>query len=171
MAKINLLKGDVVRIKSTGEFGICVDDERYPIVLSESGKIYILDAWKEFVKFIAVFSNFSYEFISVFRLEKDFNNGCFESYLKKIYIVYGLKNNSDKDNIFSLKLHQTIKLTEINVSVIRVPGGWVYEKLNKMIFIPYCDEFNTNKIDYVNEFDENEKKIFVAKNRIQFAEK
>lgn len=44
------------------------------------------------------------------------------------------------DNIYQLKLGQQV-LIDSNSSILRVPGGWVYNSLNGTCFIPFDNEF------------------------------
>lgn len=49
------------------------------------------------------------------------------------------------ENIYTLKFHETIIVTDIKARVTRVAGGWVYYffLLEKMIFVPYDGEFKS----------------------------
>lgn len=53
--------------------------------------------------------------------------------------------------MYEMNLHDVLVLTN-KIRVIRVPGGWIYERVTKKIsdteneviavFVPYSDEFN-----------------------------
>ena len=44
--------------------------------------------------------------------------------------------------IYNIKLHEWITFDDISLSIIIVPGGWIYESADDTTFVPYNDEFN-----------------------------
>ena len=55
-----------------------------------------------------------------------------------------IKTTTMEKTIYDLKLHETLDLSE-DISVFRVPGGWIYQSPLKTIFVPYDNEFDLLK--------------------------
>jgi hypothetical protein len=50
----------------------------------------------------------------------------------------------DKDNpiLYTMKLHETVRVNNQGIYVIRVPGGWLYVYSgNSVQFVPFNNEF------------------------------
>ena len=54
--------------------------------------------------------------------------------------------------IYKQNLHESIWMSEMNRTVYRVPGGWIYESWNEQdqrgdhgVFVPFDNEFQETK--------------------------
>lgn len=45
-------------------------------------------------------------------------------------------------DIYDLKLHEKLLIKKIDITVIRVAGGWLYLDDQETTFVPYNNEFN-----------------------------
>lgn len=45
-------------------------------------------------------------------------------------------------SIYELKLHEVMELDDLELDILRVPGGWLYNS----VFVPYSNEFKNSEI-------------------------
>lgn len=55
------------------------------------------------------------------------------------------KNEIKAQELYDLKLHECIDYNDLFLTVVRVPGGWLYKHNNYsppcMVFVPWHNEF------------------------------
>lgn len=47
----------------------------------------------------------------------------------------------DKEDIYNLKLHESLYIEDGDITVLRVPGGWVYKTGQNQVFVPFIQSF------------------------------
>ena len=57
--------------------------------------------------------------------------------------------------IYGMSLH-TKKIIDKDISVFRVPGGWIYNCLGSLTFVPLSNEFAKSAKEYIEELPDFE---------------
>lgn len=60
-------------------------------------------------------------------------------------------------NIYELKLHEELKIST-DLSVIRVPGGWLYKTKHSTTFVPFVYDDQVS-LSYEDQFNELKRKL------------
>jgi hypothetical protein len=60
-------------------------------------------------------------------------------------------------NMYNLKLNEELKITS-DLSIIRVPGGWVYKSKQAMTFVPFNEDSQLTK-SYAEQFEDVNRKL------------
>ena len=58
------------------------------------------------------------------------------------------------ENIYNMKLHTSIIIEiddELELEIIRVPGGWIYYDNGLGVFVPFNDEFDSELLQKIKE--------------------